>query len=86
MPSIIDIGFLLPRGWALKGNQKLGNIGGSTRIKKNIKSLLESFFLNGNRRAQDRMNAQIMHDAFLKYAKDEDIEKKDIPKISTIKN
>ncbi|CAG8527203.1 12468_t:CDS:2, partial [Dentiscutata heterogama] len=35
-----DVGFPLHKGWALKGNQKLGNKGG-TRIKKNIKSMLE---------------------------------------------
>ncbi|CAG8681644.1 8327_t:CDS:1, partial [Cetraspora pellucida] len=83
---MIDVRFPLPRGWALKGNQKLGNRGSDKRIKKNIKSLLESFFLNRNHRAQDRMNAQTMHDALLKYAEDKDIKKKDILRISTIKN
>ncbi len=63
---MIDQIFLLKKGWALKGNQKLGGRDGK-RMKKEVKALLELFFLNGNRRQKDRMNAQEMHDELLKY-------------------
>ncbi|RIB24654.1 hypothetical protein C2G38_2167970 [Gigaspora rosea] len=82
----IDVEFPLTKGWTLKGNQKLGNRGGGSRIKKNIKSMLECFFLNGNRKSQDRMDAQTMHDELLKYVEVGDIETEDIPKTSTIQN
>ncbi|CAG8852389.1 34680_t:CDS:2, partial [Gigaspora margarita] len=80
-----NVGFPLIKGWALKGSQKLGNRGGA-RIKKNIKLILERFFLNGNRRSQDRMNAQNMYNELLKYVEAGDIEKEDVPQISTIHN
>ncbi|CAG8476221.1 2837_t:CDS:2, partial [Cetraspora pellucida] len=83
---MIDVRFPLRKGWALKGNQKLGNRGSGTRIKKSIKSRLEHFFISGNKRIQDRMNAQAMHDELLKYAGTGDIEEKDIPQVSTIQN
>ncbi|CAG8566421.1 45868_t:CDS:2 [Gigaspora margarita] len=41
--NMIDVGFPLTKGWALKGNQKLGNRDG-TRIKRDLKSILERFF------------------------------------------
>ncbi|RIB00563.1 hypothetical protein C2G38_2051555 [Gigaspora rosea] len=81
-----EVGFPLRAGWALKGNQKLGNRGSGTRIKKNIKTMLERFFLSGNRRDQEKMDAQAMHKELLKYAETGDIEKKDIPQILTIRN
>ncbi|CAG8542795.1 11903_t:CDS:1, partial [Dentiscutata heterogama] len=59
---------------------------GGTRIKKNIKSMLERFFLNGNLRSQERMNAQTMYDELLKYVITGEIEEEDIPKTSTIQN
>ncbi|CAG8539840.1 38833_t:CDS:2 [Gigaspora margarita] len=59
---------------------------GGTRIKKNVKAKLECFFLNKNQRNENRMNAQAMHKELLKFAKDGEIEKEDVPKISTIDN
>jgi len=75
----------LAKGWALKGSQKLGGRGGK-RIKKEVKALLELFFLNGNRRQKDRMNAQDMYSELLKYVETGELEKEDIPKVSTIQN
>ncbi|CAG8785150.1 17268_t:CDS:1, partial [Gigaspora margarita] len=73
------VGFPLRAEWTLKGNQKLGNRGSGTRIKKNIKAILEGSFLSGNQKDQEKMDAQAMHKELLKYAKTSDIEKKDIP-------
>ncbi|CAG8783089.1 20685_t:CDS:2 [Gigaspora margarita] len=86
IPSMVDVEFLLTKWWALKDNQKLGNRGSGSMIKKNIKSMLECFFLNKNRKSQDRMDAQTMHDKLLKYVKAKDIEAEDIPKTSMIQN
>ncbi|CAG8805534.1 12770_t:CDS:2, partial [Gigaspora margarita] len=71
---------------ALKGNQKLGNSDSGTRIKKNIKAMLERFFLSDNRRNQKKIDAQAMHKKLLKYAETGDIEKKDTPQIPTIRS
>ncbi|RIA90128.1 hypothetical protein C1645_823749 [Glomus cerebriforme] len=81
----IDQKFPLAKGWALKGNQKLGGRGGK-RMKKEVKALLELFFLNGNRRSEDRMNAQSMRDELLKYVEAGELEEGDIPKVNTIQN
>src|SRR6266498_1481712 len=77
--------FLLKKGWALKGNQKLGGRGGK-RMKKEVKALLELFFLNGNRRSEDRMNARSMRDELLKHVEAGELEEEDIPKVNTIQN
>ncbi len=45
---MIDANFPLPKGWALKSNQKLGIRRSDVRIKKKVKALLECFFLNRN--------------------------------------
>ncbi|CAG8722736.1 5237_t:CDS:1, partial [Dentiscutata heterogama] len=68
----------------LKGNQKLGNRVSSSRIKKNIKALLECFFLNSNRKSQDKIDEQAMHDKLLKYTEIGKIEKEDILQTSAI--
>ena len=75
----------MPKGCALKDNQKLGNRG-SARIKKNIKTMLKGFFLNGNRNDKDKMSAKAMHAELLEFVKNGDIEAEDIPKTSTIQN
>ncbi|RHZ82825.1 hypothetical protein Glove_103g290 [Diversispora epigaea] len=84
--GIGDERFPLLKGWALKGNQKLGIRGSGNRIKKNVKAMLERFFLNGNRQRQDRMNAQAMRDELMKYVETGEIEEEDVPKINTIQN
>ncbi|CAG8611095.1 28122_t:CDS:2 [Gigaspora margarita] len=43
-------------------------------------------FLNENRKSQNRMDAQTMHDKLLKYVEVGDIEVEDIPKTSMIQN
>jgi hypothetical protein len=55
-------------------------------MKKEVKVLLELFFLNGNRRSEDRMNAQSMHDELLKRVEAGELEEEDIPKVNTIQN
>ncbi|CAB4400974.1 unnamed protein product [Rhizophagus irregularis] len=81
----IDQKFPLAKRWALKGNQKLGERGGK-RMKKEVKALLELFFLNGNCRSEDRMNAQSMRDKLLKHVEAGEFEEEDIPKVNTIQN
>ncbi|CAG8762987.1 11549_t:CDS:1, partial [Dentiscutata heterogama] len=83
---MVEVEFLLHKGWTLKGNQKLVNRGSGTRIKKKYKSNVGTFFLNGNQRSQDKMSPQAMHDELLKYAEAGDIEKVYIPQIPTIHN
>jgi hypothetical protein len=84
--NVIDTTFPLPKKWALKDNQKLGVRGSGIRIKKNVKAMLERFFLLGNQRHQDRMNAQAMHDELLKYVEAGELKETDIPKVNTIQN
>ncbi|CAG8505674.1 10275_t:CDS:2 [Cetraspora pellucida] len=85
IPSEIDVGFPLTKGWVLKGSQKLGNRGG-TRIKKDIRAMLERFFLYGDQRPEEKMSAKAMREELLEYAEGGEIEKEDIPKIQTIQN
>ncbi|RHZ49869.1 hypothetical protein Glove_510g27 [Diversispora epigaea] len=75
----IDSEFPLIKGWALKSNQKFGGKGGN-RMKKEIKTLLECFFLNGNRNQKDKMNAQDMQTELLKYIEAGELAEDDIPK------
>ncbi|RHZ90012.1 hypothetical protein Glove_9g308 [Diversispora epigaea] len=75
----------IAKGWALKGTQKFGGRGGK-RIKKEIKTLLELFFLNGNRQQKDKMSAREMHIELMKYVETEEFLEEDIPKVSTIQN
>ena len=83
---MIDARFPLPKGWALKDKQTLGIRGSGTRIKKNVKAMLERFFLLGYQRRQDRMNVQAMHNELLKYVEIGELEEEDIPKVNTIQN
>ena len=55
-------------------------------MKKEVKSLLELFFLNGNRKSEDKMNAQGMHNELLKYIEAGELDEEDIPKVNTIQN
>jgi hypothetical protein len=48
--------------------------------------MLERFFLLGNQRRQDRMNAQAMYEELLKYVEIGELEEEDIPKVHTIQN
>ncbi|CAG8607525.1 3833_t:CDS:2 [Gigaspora margarita] len=71
---MIDVGFPLTKGRALKGNQKLDNRGG-TRIKRDVKSI-----------SKERMSAKAMHCELLEYAKSGEIKREDVLKIQIIQN
>ncbi len=73
-------------GWALKSNQKLGGKGKGKRMKKQVKELLKSFFLNGNLNQKDKMLAKDMYNELLKFVESGELEAEDIPKITTIQN
>jgi len=73
-------------GWALKSNQKLGGKGKRKRMKKQVKELLKSFFLNGNLNQKDKMLAKDMYNELLKFVESGELEAEDIPKITTIQN
>jgi hypothetical protein len=78
--------FPLPMGWALKSNQKLGGKGKGKRMKKHVKELLKSFFLNGNLNQKDKMSAKDMYNELLIFVDSGELEAEDVPKIATIHN
>ncbi|GES77140.1 hypothetical protein GLOIN_2v1791933 [Rhizophagus clarus] len=84
--SSVDIEFQFPIEWALKSNQKFGKKEKGKRMKKQVKELLKSFFLNGNLNQKDRMLIKDMHNKLLNFVKSGELEAKDIPKILTIQN
>src|SRR2546429_9250983 len=73
-------------GWALKSNQKLGGKGKGKRMKKQVKELLKSFFLNGNLNQNDKMSAKDMYNKLLVFVESGELEDENILKITTIKN
>ena len=73
-------------GWALKSNQKLGGKGKGKRMKKKVKDLLKSFFLNGNLNQKDKMSAKDMYNELLTFVESGELEAEDVPKIVTIQN
>ena len=76
--------FPLTSGWATKEVQKYGKKGGGKRIKKKISAILEECFLVGNVDKSHRMTAQDMRDLLTLKAQEGEIEKLDIPKVTTI--
>lgn len=78
--------FQFPMGWALKSNQKLGGKGKGKRMKKQVKELLKSFFLNGNLSQKDKMSAKDMYNELLVFVESGEMEAEDVPKITTIQN
>ena len=78
--------FPLSLEWALKENQKFGKKGAGKRMTKQIRTLLEGFFMAGNVSKSDRYTAQDMHQELVKCAKEGEIESDEIPKITTIQN
>ena len=56
------------------------------RMKKQVKELLKSFFLNGNLSPKDKMLAKDMYNELLKFVESGELEAEDIPKITTIQN
>ncbi|GBC15681.2 hypothetical protein GLOIN_2v1767205 [Rhizophagus irregularis DAOM 181602=DAOM 197198] len=84
--SSVDANFQFSMGWALKSNQKLGGKGKGKRMKKKVKELLKSFFLNGNLNQKDKMSAKEMYNELLIFVESGELEADDIPKIATIQN
>jgi hypothetical protein len=78
--------FQFPMGWALKSNQKLGGKGKGKRMKKQVKELLKSFFLNGNLNQKDKMSAKDMYNELLTFVESGELEAEDVPKVTTIQN
>ena len=73
-------------GWALKEKQTINQRGVVKRIKPEIKALMETMFLNGNIDKRKKMSAQEMHNNLMERALQEEIEKEEVPKVSTIQN
>ncbi|RHZ79175.1 hypothetical protein Glove_151g136 [Diversispora epigaea] len=76
--------FELPKGWALKGNQKFGQRGSGKRITGIVKIYLESFFLVGNVNKTDRMSAKDMITELEKIVETGEIQQSDVPAIKTV--
>jgi hypothetical protein len=73
-------------GWTLKSNQKLGGKGKGKRMKKKVKELLISFFLNENLNQKDKMSAKNMYDELLTFVESGELKADDVPKITIIQN
>ena len=73
-------------GWALKSNQKLGGKGKGKRMKKMVKELLKSFFLNGNLNQKDKMSAKEMYNELLTFVESGELEANDVPRLAIIQN
>ncbi|UZO16848.1 uncharacterized protein OCT59_008216 [Rhizophagus irregularis] len=82
----IDVKFQFSMGWALKSNQKFGGKGKEKRMKKKVKELLKSFFLNGNLNQKDKMLAKDIYNELMKFVESGELEAEDVPKITTIQN
>ena len=82
----VDQFYGFEKGWAVKGNQKYSKKGGGKRIKKHVKQFLISMFLNGNINPHDKLTAQEMHDSLQEFVVSGEVEKEDVPNVSTIKN
>ncbi|CAB4384951.1 unnamed protein product [Rhizophagus irregularis] len=82
--SSIDVKFQFPMRWTLKSNQKFGGKGKAKRMKKKVKELLKSFFLNGNLNQKDKMLVKDMYNKLMKFVESRELEAEDVPKITTI--
>src|ERR1700733_10980764 len=73
-------------GWALKEHQKNSQKRDIKPITEQIKALLTTMFLNGNVDKRKKMNAKEMYNELVNRANQGDLDKEDIPKVSTIRN
>jgi len=73
-------------GWALKEHQKNSQKRDIKPITEQIKALLTTMFLNGNVDKRKKMNAKEMYNELVNRATQGDLDKEDIPKVSTIRN
>ncbi|CAJ0629724.1 3886_t:CDS:2 [Entrophospora sp. SA101] len=78
--------FELPKGWALKSNQKYGQKGGGNHMPVQITSLLEGFFLAGEADRTRRYTAETMLEELNVMVEEEgQFDKSKVPKLQTIK-
>ncbi|GES72774.1 hypothetical protein GLOIN_2v1767687 [Rhizophagus clarus] len=76
----------LKSGWALKENQKFGKKGAGKRMTSQVRALLEGYFMAGNADKSNRYTAQDMKNELDKCAQEGEIDKDDVPKVTTIQN
>uniref|UniRef100_U9UUD5 Uncharacterized protein n=1 Tax=Rhizophagus irregularis (strain DAOM 181602 / DAOM 197198 / MUCL 43194) TaxID=747089 RepID=U9UUD5_RHIID len=76
--------FSLESGWALKSKQKYGKKGGGKRISKRVWKLLEEYFLEGDVDKSKRFTATTMLENLRRKVEEEELDKKEIPKLQTI--
>ncbi|PKC53042.1 hypothetical protein RhiirA1_512460, partial [Rhizophagus irregularis] len=76
----------LKAGWALKENQKFGKKGAGKRMTNQVRTLLEGYFMAGNADKSNRYTAQDMQCELEKCAQEGEINKEDVPKVTTIQN
>ena len=55
-------------------------------MKKKVKELLTSFFLNGNLNQKDKMSAKEMYNELLTFVESGELEANDVPRLATIQN
>ncbi|POG77624.1 hypothetical protein GLOIN_2v1767686 [Rhizophagus irregularis DAOM 181602=DAOM 197198] len=73
-------------GWALKENQKFGKKEAGKRMTNQVRALLEGYFMAGNADKSNRYTAQDMQRELEKCAQEGEIDKDNVPKVTTIQN
>ncbi|CAG8823539.1 808_t:CDS:2, partial [Gigaspora margarita] len=73
----IDQIYDFEKGWAVKGNQIYSKKGSGKHIKKHVKQLLISMFLNRNINPHDKLTAHEMYDSLQEFVAFREVEKKD---------
>ncbi|RHZ44713.1 hypothetical protein Glove_712g6 [Diversispora epigaea] len=84
--NIIEERYPLPKGWAIKGEQKYGKKGSGTRIAKEVVDLLKGFFHTGNANSSQHYLPEDMFRALSEKADNNELEHTKIPKVETIQN
>jgi hypothetical protein len=85
LAQLLELTFELPRGWALKSNQKYGQKGGGNHMSVQITSLLEGFFLVGEADKTRRYTAETMLEELNVIAEEGQVDKNEVPKLQTIR-
>ncbi|CAB5163047.1 unnamed protein product [Rhizophagus irregularis] len=73
-------------GWALKENQKFSKKEAGKRMTNQVRALLEGYFMAGNADKSNRYTAQDMQRELEKCAQEGEIDKDNVPKVTTIQN
>ncbi|RHZ86788.1 hypothetical protein Glove_46g82 [Diversispora epigaea] len=84
--NIIEERYPLPKGWAIKGEQKYGKKGSGTCIAKEVVDLLKGFFHAGNANSSQRYLPEDMFRALSEKADNNELEHTKILKVETIRN